>query len=509
MQCDDGGLEFVVRFADLSAQQTESLGGVAAGEPGPSDRRVQRLRLAGEPVEAARLCLVVALLGGADPVAQGQPFGRGLRFESARGFAEPLVESGRRGLAGVPVGRVEDDLVAVAGQERAQCGAAVVDEALRVERDLLLPVGAGQPHGDRLPGLFGDESAVECDGDDGRVRESGHDVRHVVCLAEFRVADLEAGVLERVREVPAADLDADASDVEHVLPVLEVLRRGRGQVDQHADPVLDAQAFRGRVDLLHRHAVPAFQRLPARGFPRLRLRFVRAPHGCFIVAFGVARRRRFGVAGGCLVVTHLARLFLHDGVEHDAQSLAAAYLVADRAPLVDDVLGQLGLQMLPVPGGGAHHDVVVQVVPVGVRGDHELVFAAGDPARELHAELVHPLGRHGVVGAEAELDVVGQPAVLPDAFRRPAVVVEHAFGQRVVVRPGPFVVRADQSSAVGLGGVDDVRHRPVVAAEIRFHGFAELDHRHAHASFRASRLSANRSPSSCSMRSNDARISST
>ena len=83
----------------------------------------------------------------------------------------------------------------------------------------------------------------------------------------------------------------------------------------------------------------------------------------------------------------------------------------------------------------------------------ELVFAARDPTRELHAELVHPLGRHGVVGAEAQLDVIGQTAVLPDAFRRPAVVVEHAFGQRVVVRPGPLVVGADQSSSVGLGGV--------------------------------------------------------
>ena len=165
--------------------------------------------------------------------------------------------------------------------------------------------------------------------------------------------------------------------------------------------------------------------------------------------------------------------------------------------------------MLPVSGRCTHHDVVVQVVSVGVRGDRELVFAARDPTRELHAELVHPLGRHGVVGAEAQLDVIGQTAVLPDAFRRPAVVVEHAFGQRVVVRPGPLVVGADQSSSVGLGGVDDVCHRPVGPAEIRFHGFAELDHRHAHASFRASRLSANRSPSRRSIRSNDARISST
>ena len=45
VQCDDGGLEFVMRFAYLPAQQTESLGGVAAREAGPSDRRVQRLRL--------------------------------------------------------------------------------------------------------------------------------------------------------------------------------------------------------------------------------------------------------------------------------------------------------------------------------------------------------------------------------------------------------------------------------------------------------------------------------
>lgn len=88
MQGDDGGLESVVRFADFRPQQLESLGGIAAGEAGPSDRRVQCFRLAREPVEAARLRLVVALLGGADPVAQGQPFGRGQWFEPARGFAD-------------------------------------------------------------------------------------------------------------------------------------------------------------------------------------------------------------------------------------------------------------------------------------------------------------------------------------------------------------------------------------------------------------------------------------
>ena len=162
--------------SSCDSRQTESLGAVAVREAGPSDRRVQRLRLAGEAVEAARLRLVVALLGRAHAVAEWQPFGRGLRFEPACGIAEPLVEAGRRGLAGVPVGRVEDDLVAVAGKERAQRGAAVVHETLRVERDLLLPVGAGQPHGDRLPGLFGDESAVERDGDDGRALQPGHDV---------------------------------------------------------------------------------------------------------------------------------------------------------------------------------------------------------------------------------------------------------------------------------------------------------------------------------------------
>lgn len=48
VQRDDGGLELVVRFADFPAQQSESLGAVAAREAGPSDRRVQRLRLAGE-----------------------------------------------------------------------------------------------------------------------------------------------------------------------------------------------------------------------------------------------------------------------------------------------------------------------------------------------------------------------------------------------------------------------------------------------------------------------------
>ena len=72
--------------------------------------------------------------------------------------------------------------------------------------------------------------------------------------------------------------------------------------------------------------------------------------------------------------------------------------------------------MLPVPGGGAHHDVVVQVVAVGVCGDHELVFITGDAVRKLHTEFVHPLGRHGVIGTEAQLDVVRQTAVLLDAF---------------------------------------------------------------------------------------------
>ena len=72
--------------------------------------------------------------------------------------------------------------------------------------------------------------------------------------------------------------------------------------------------------------------------------------------------------------------------------------------------------MLPVSGGGAHHDVVVQVVAVGVCGDHELVFITGDAVRKLHTELVHLLRCHGVVGTEAQLDVVRQTAVLSDAF---------------------------------------------------------------------------------------------
>lgn len=75
VQCDDGGLQFVVRFADLPAQQPESLGAVAAREAGPSDRRVQRLRLARQLVEASCLRLVVALLCGTDPVSEGSRSG--------------------------------------------------------------------------------------------------------------------------------------------------------------------------------------------------------------------------------------------------------------------------------------------------------------------------------------------------------------------------------------------------------------------------------------------------
>lgn len=116
------------------------------------------------------------------------------------------------------------------------------------------------------------------------------------------------------------------------------------------------------------------------------------------------------------VVSHFARDPLGDGVEDDVQSLPRAYLVGDDAPLFDGILGQMGIEMIAIAGGGAHHDVVVQVVPVGVRGDHEPVLVAGDPAREFHAELVHLLRGHGVVRAEAQLDVVGQPAVFQDAF---------------------------------------------------------------------------------------------
>ena len=76
----------------------------------------------------------------------------------------------------------------------------------------------------------------------------------------------------------------------------------------------------------------------------------------------------------------------------------------------------MGIEMIAIAGGGAHHDVVVQVVPVGVRGDHELVFITGDAVCELHTELVHLLRCHGVVGTEAQLDVVRQTAVLLDAF---------------------------------------------------------------------------------------------
>ena len=86
MQRDDGGLEF--GRAIRGPFRAAVLSPLALSPPASlvqPDRRVQRLRLAGEPVEASRLCLVVALLGGAYPVAQGQPFGRGQWFESLAG----------------------------------------------------------------------------------------------------------------------------------------------------------------------------------------------------------------------------------------------------------------------------------------------------------------------------------------------------------------------------------------------------------------------------------------
>ena len=336
-------------------------------------------------------------------------------------------------------------------------------------------MGAGQPHGDRLFRLFGDEPTVERDGDDGRAGESRHDVRHVVRLAESHVADLEPGVLHGEREVPAADRHGHALHVEHVPPVLEVLRPGRGQIDQHAEPVLDSHALSGRVELLHRHAVATLQRLLGFVAPARPHRRGRAPLGRFSDAFGVAFPcRRVFVRSGSVAV-HLARDLLGDGVEDDAQPLPRAHLVGDDAPLLDGVLGQAGLEMVADARGRAHHDVVV---PVGVRGDHVLVLAARDAFGELHAELVHPLRGHGVVGTEAQLDVVGQPAVLPDAFRRPAVVVEHGSGETVRVRRAGRVAGADEPASIGFCGVDDVRHRPVGAAEIRFHGPAELDHGH-------------------------------
>lgn len=88
VQCDDGGLEFVVRSAYLPAQQTESLGGVAAREAGPSDRRVQRLASPASRSRRRACAWYQRQRARAHPSARAA-VRRVLWFEPAWEFAEP------------------------------------------------------------------------------------------------------------------------------------------------------------------------------------------------------------------------------------------------------------------------------------------------------------------------------------------------------------------------------------------------------------------------------------
>lgn len=100
------------------------------------------------------------------------------------------------------------------------------------------------------------------------------------------------------------------------------------------------------------------------------------------------------------------------------------------------------------------------VYAVGVRGDDELVVAAGDPAREFHAQFVRPSRVHGVVRTERHLDVVGQPAVPRDAFGCVPVVLDHWQAEPVGVGAIGLVVGFDQCAPHGLLTVDDVSDGP-------------------------------------------------
>ena len=98
------------------------------------------------------------------------------------------------------------------------------------------------------------------------------------------------------------------------------------------------------------------------------------------------------------------------------QSLAAAQFVADRTPLVDASAGQTHLPA-GASVGRADDDVVVQMVPVQMRGDDVPVFTARDRLGQRDAHLVHPLRGHVLVRSERMLQMQRQHASLAHAVR--------------------------------------------------------------------------------------------
>lgn len=105
-------------------------------------------------------------------------------------------------------------------------------------------------------------------------------------------------------------------------------------------------------------------------------------------------------------------------------------------------------------GAAGKWDAVVDVVPVGVRGDDVLVVAAGDFGGEGLAEKVRLLGGEVVLGVETLDDVSAEDGTRTDAEPGGLQVVGHGTGYALRGRGGA-ADDADKPATLGLVRVDD------------------------------------------------------
>lgn len=128
--------------------------------------------------------------------------------------------------------------------------------------DLAPALGPGQPHAYRPIVHGGDELVVERQVQHApAVHEPRADRVERVRFAEARASEFAAGGPVYERHGPATQGQGDAMRVEQSGELADAGRPRRVEIDQDPQPVLGSLALRRGVDLLHRHTVPALQRL--------------------------------------------------------------------------------------------------------------------------------------------------------------------------------------------------------------------------------------------------------
>lgn len=121
----------------------------------------------------------------------------------------------------------------------------------------------------------------------------------------------------------------------------------------------------------------------------------------------------------------------------------------NRTPLVERVfldadvaVGQVAVRV--------QQDVVVQVRPVGVRGDHAIVLAAERLTDKPHAQLVRLFGCDGIGGVETLDHMMRQHPTLAFSSARPVEVAQVRAGDGVRVVHRLAGRRAHRLVTIGL-----------------------------------------------------------